>query len=62
MKGIALGALAAALFASAAPAAPLNATTIGSAEVSHVDQAGLQRVRTLLADPGTALCAALLRG
>jgi hypothetical protein len=41
MKAIALGAFAAALFASAAPAAPLNATTIGSAEVSHVDQVRL---------------------
>ncbi|MBR0879773.1 hypothetical protein ABIF65_004209 [Bradyrhizobium japonicum] len=41
MKAIALGALGAALVASAAPAAPLNATTIGSAEVSDVDQVGL---------------------
>jgi hypothetical protein len=35
MKAIALGAFGAALLASAAP---LNATTIGSAEVSNVDQ------------------------
>lgn len=41
MKAIALGALGAALVASAAPAAPLNATTIGSAEISDVDQVGL---------------------
>jgi hypothetical protein len=38
MTAIALGAFGAALLASAAP---LNATTIGSAEVSNVDQAGL---------------------
>jgi hypothetical protein len=36
MKAIALGAFGAALLASAASAAPLNATTIGSAEVSKV--------------------------
>src|SRR3981081_2721674 len=41
MKAIALGAFGAALLASAASAAPLNATTIGSAEVSNVDQIGL---------------------
>ncbi len=41
MKAIALGALGAALVAAAAPAAPLNATTIGSAEISDVDQVGL---------------------
>ena len=41
MKAIALGAFGAALLASAASAAPLNATTIGSAEVSNVDQVGL---------------------
>ena len=38
MKAIALGAFGAALLASAASAAPLNATTIGSAEVANVDQ------------------------
>ena len=38
MTAIALGAFGAALLASAAP---LNATTIGSAEVSNVDQIGL---------------------
>ena len=38
MTAIALGAFGAALLAFAAP---LNATTIGSAEVSNVDQAGL---------------------
>jgi hypothetical protein len=41
MKAIALGAFGAALLASAAPAAPLNATTMGSAEVSNVDQVSL---------------------
>ena len=41
MKAIALGAFGAALLASAAPAAPLNATTIGTAEVSNVDQVRL---------------------
>jgi hypothetical protein len=41
MKAIALGAFGAALLASSAFAAPLNATTIGSAEVSNVDQVGL---------------------
>ena len=41
MKAIAPGAFGAALLASAASAAPLNTTTIGSAEVSDVDQVGL---------------------
>ena len=41
MKAIALGVFGAALLASAAFAAPINATTIGSAEVSNVDQVGL---------------------
>ena len=41
MTAMALGAFGAALLASAASAAPLNATTIGSAEVSNVDQIGL---------------------
>ena len=41
MMAIALGAFGAALFASAASAAPLNATTIGSAEVVNVDQVRL---------------------
>ena len=41
MKAIALGAFGAALLGSAASAAPLNATTIGSDEVSNVDQVGL---------------------
>ncbi len=41
MKAIALGAFGAALLASAASAAHLNATTIGSAEVSNVDQVRL---------------------
>jgi hypothetical protein len=41
MKAIPLGGFGAALLASAASAAPLNATTIGSAEVSNVDQVGL---------------------
>jgi hypothetical protein len=41
MKAIALGAFGAALLASAASAAPLNATTIGSAEVSNVSQVRL---------------------
>ena len=41
MKAIALGAFGAALLASAASAAPLNATTIGSAEVANVDQVRL---------------------
>ena len=41
MKAIAMGAFGTALLASSAFAAPLNATTIGSAEVSNVDQVGL---------------------
>ena len=41
MKTIALGAFAATLLASAASAAPLSATQIGSAEVSNVDQVRL---------------------
>ena len=41
MEAIALRAFGAALLASAASAAPLNATTIGSAEVSNVDQVRL---------------------
>jgi hypothetical protein len=41
MKAMALGAFAAALLGSAASAAPLNATTIGSAEVSNVNQVRL---------------------
>jgi hypothetical protein len=41
ITAIALGAFGAALLASDASAAPLNATTIGSAEVSNVDQVGL---------------------
>ena len=41
MKAIPLGAFGAALLASSAFAAPLNATTIGSAEVSNVEQVGL---------------------
>jgi hypothetical protein len=41
MKAIALGAFGAALLASAASAAPLNATAIGSAEVSYVGQVRL---------------------
>ena len=42
MRTIALGAFAAtALLGSAASAAPLNATAIGSAEVANVDQARL---------------------
>jgi hypothetical protein len=41
MKAIALSAFGAALLASAASAAPLNATTIGSAEVSSVGRVGL---------------------
>ena len=41
MKAIALGAFGAALLASAASAAHLNATTIGSAEVSNVGQVRL---------------------
>ena len=41
MKAIAMGAFGTALLASAASAAPLNATTIGSAEGSNVDQVGL---------------------
>ena len=41
MKAIALGVFGAALLASAAFAAPINATTISSAEVSNVDQVGL---------------------
>jgi opacity protein-like surface antigen len=41
MKAIALGAFGAALLASAASAAPLAATTVGSAEVFNVDQVGL---------------------
>src|SRR5262245_7838538 len=38
MEAIALGAFGAVLLASAASAAPLNATTIGSAEVPNVEQ------------------------
>jgi hypothetical protein len=41
MKAIALGAFGAALLTSAASAAPLNTTTIGSAEVANVGQVGL---------------------
>ena len=41
MKAIALGAFGAALLTSATSAAPLNATTISSAEVANVDQVGL---------------------
>ena len=41
MKTIALGAFGAALFASAASAAPLNPAAIGSAGVSNVDEVGL---------------------
>src|SRR4029077_19671834 len=41
MKAIALGAFGAALLASAASAAPLNATTIGSTDVSYVGQVRL---------------------
>ena len=41
MKAIALGAFGAALLASAASAAPLNATTIGSVEVSSVGQVSI---------------------
>src|SRR5258707_13157259 len=41
MTAIALGAFGAALLASAAFTAPLNARTIGSAEVSNVDQIDL---------------------
>jgi hypothetical protein len=41
MKAIALGAFGAVLLASAASAAPLNAMTIGSSEVSNVDQVRL---------------------
>jgi hypothetical protein len=41
ITAIALGAFGAALLASDASAAPLNATTIGSAQVSNVDQVGL---------------------
>jgi hypothetical protein len=41
MKAIALGAFGAVLLASATPTAPLNATTIGSAEVSNVSQVRL---------------------
>jgi hypothetical protein len=41
MKAIALGGFGAALLASAASAAPLNATTIGSGEVFNVDQVRL---------------------
>jgi hypothetical protein len=41
MKAIALGAFGGALLASSAFAAPLNATTIGSAEISNVGQVGL---------------------
>ena len=41
MKAIALGVFGAALLASAAFAAPINATTISSVEVSNVDQVGV---------------------
>ncbi|MCS3895195.1 hypothetical protein M2171_004328 [Bradyrhizobium japonicum USDA 38] len=41
MKAIVPGAFGAALLVSAASAAPLSATTIGSAEVSDFDQVGL---------------------
>jgi hypothetical protein len=41
MKAIAPGAFGAALLASAASAAPLNATTIGAAEIADVNQIGL---------------------
>jgi hypothetical protein len=41
MKAIALVAFGAALLPSAASAAPLNATTIGSVQVSDVDQVRL---------------------
>ena len=41
MKAIALGAFGAVLLASAASAAPLNAMTIGSSEVSNVAQVRL---------------------
>jgi hypothetical protein len=41
MKVTALGAFGAGLLASSASAAPLNATTIGSAELSNVEQVGL---------------------
>ena len=41
MKTIALGAFVATLLASAASAAPLSATQIGSAEASNVDQVRL---------------------
>lgn len=41
MKFIALGAFATAMLASAASAAPLNATAIGSAEVANIDQVRL---------------------
>jgi hypothetical protein len=41
MMAIALGAFGAVLLASVASAAPLNATTIGSAVVSNAEQVGL---------------------
>jgi len=41
MKTLALGAAAAALLGSAAVAAPMNSTAIGSAEVSAIDQVRL---------------------
>ncbi|MDI3566922.1 hypothetical protein [Bradyrhizobium sp. Arg816] len=41
MKTIALGAFATVLLASAASAAPLNPTSLGSAEVANVDQVRL---------------------
>ena len=48
MKAIALGAFGAALLASAASAAPLNATTIGSAEVSSVGQVRTRNLHRLV--------------
>jgi len=41
MKTIALGAFVTALLASAAPAAPLNPTAVGSPELSGIDQVRL---------------------
>ena len=41
MKTIAFGAIAAALLGSAAVAAPLNPTAVGSAEVSEIEQVRL---------------------
>ena len=62
MKAIALGAFGAALLASAASAAPLNATTIGSAEVSSVGQVRTRNLHRLVShgqhpfELGMALC------